>query len=232
MNHGALVRAILCKSFSIPERNQSLFVANQERTSATYYFAIFELFRPVTTNGTAAEPNGVEGNAPPGYAIAARADAIKSLRQLLVCREALYGGLGVHPIFSSPALVVVFDALPTASPDSPEYTPSAHMALLTGLRLLMQVARSMHVVYYAVLSVQQAAARSGSSVPIEAEEIFKRATKALEQSKWQQRTSKEVSSDWVVDFSRPVADDEDARLSNLVAKMDRLNVEDGEREGS
>lgn len=166
------------------------------------------------------EPNGTKGSAPPAYAIDARATSIKALRQLLVRREALYGGLGIHSLFSSPALAVIFDALPTASPANPGYTPSAHMAFLTGLRLLMHLSRSMHIVYYAVLSVQQAAARLALNVPMEAEEMFKKAAEALENSTWQQRTSKEHSSNWVVDFSRPAVDDEDARLSNLVAKMD------------
>ena len=88
----------------------------------------------------------------------------------------------------------------------------------------------MHIVYYAVLSVQQAAARMALQAPMEAEEMFKEAAKALENSTWQQRTNKEHSSNWVVDFSRPAVDDEDARLSNLVAKMD-LNGKDDRREG-
>jgi len=125
------------------------------------------------------------GSDPPAYAIAARAASINALRQLLVRREALYGGLGVNTLFSSPALAVVFDALTTASPTCPEYTPSAHMALLTGLRVLMHISRGIRTVYYAVLDVQQAASRLDLHVPVEAEEMFKEAAKALEKNPWQ-----------------------------------------------
>ena len=169
--------------------------------------------------------NDSEASTPPAYATAARAASLKALRQLLVRREALYGGLGVNTLFSSPSLAVIFDALPTASPTSPGYTPSAHMAFLTGLRLLMHLSRSMHTVYYAVLGVQQAAARLALNVPMEAEEMFKEATKAVEQNPW--RVKAKVSSNWVVDFSRSAVDDDDARLGSLVANMDHLNVDDG-----
>lgn len=154
--------------------------------STSYHFAIFELFRPVVTQqaaGAANESNAfddVEGSAPPAFATTARAASIKALRQLLVRREVLYGGLGLSSLFASPSLAVVFDALPTASPASSGYTPSAHMALLTGLRTLMHVARGMHTVYYAVLSVQQAAARMAMTLPMEAEEMFKEAVKGLD----------------------------------------------------
>jgi hypothetical protein len=98
------------------------------------------------------------------------------------------------------------------------------MACLTGLRTLMQLSRSMSTIYYAVLSVQQAAARMSLTLPTEAEDMFKEAVKGIEKSRMQ---NKGVSSDWVVDLSR--ADiDEDARLSSLVAKMDHLNVDEGE----
>jgi hypothetical protein len=190
-----------------------------------YHFAVFELFRPVTEQ-VVVESNDTEGRTPPAYVITARAASIKALRQLLVRREALYGGLGINTLFSSPALAVVFDALPTASTTSPGYTPSAHMAFLTGLRLLVHLSRSMHTVYYAVLGVQQAAARLALNVPIEAEEMFKEATKAVAQNPWQVKAK--VSSNWIVDFSRSAVDDDDARLGSLVAKMDHLNVDDGE----
>jgi hypothetical protein len=178
------------------------------------------------TEQVAGESNDTESSAPPAYAIAARAASINALRQLLVRREALYGGLGINTLFSSPALAVTFDALPTASPTSPGYTPSAHMAFLTGLRLLIHLSRSMQTVYYAVLGVQQAAARLALNVPIEAEQIFKEATKAVEQNPW--RVKAKVSSNWIVDFSRSAVDDDDARLGSLVAKMDHLNVEGDE----
>lgn len=180
------------------------------------------MFRPVVTEPAAVELQDAECSAPPAYATAARADSIEALRRLLVRREVLYGGLAVNSLFSSPALAVIFDALPTASPTSPGYTPSAHMACLTGLRMLMQLSRSMSTVYYAVLSVQQAAARMSLTLPMEAEDMFKEAVRGIEKSRMQQ---KGVSSDWVVDLSRADVDDEDARLSSLVAKMDLLNVE-------
>ena len=151
---------------------------------------------------------------------------MKALRQLLVRREALYGGLGVSTLFSSPALAVVYDVLPTASPTCPDYTPSAHMAFLTGLRALMHISRGIRAVYYAVLGVQQAASRLDLPVPIEAREMFKEAAKAHEKNPWQGMAQKEVLSNWVVDFSRPAVDDDEARLGNLVAKMDGLNVQD------
>ena len=89
----------------------------------------------------------------------------------------------------------------------------------------MQLSRSMSTIYYAVLSVQQAAARMSLTLPMEAEDMFKEAVKGIEKSRMQQ---KGVSSDWVVDLSRATVDDDDARLSSLVAKMDHLNVEEGE----
>ena len=191
-----------------------------------YHFAVFSLFRPVVTEEATQEPKNMEGSAPLACAVAAQVASIKAIRQLLVRREALYGGLGVHTLFATPALIVVFDALPTASPASPKYTPSAHMALITGLRLLMNVSQSIHTVYYAILSVQQAAARLALEVPMEAEQMFKEAAKAIKHNPWQERAPKDVSSDWAVDFSRPAIYDDDARLSNLVAKMDSLDVED------
>jgi hypothetical protein len=100
------------------------------------------------------------------------------------------------------------------------------MAFLTGLRVLMHVARGIHTAYYGVLGVQQAAARLTLDVPIEAEEMFKEAAKAIENNPWQEKATKGVLSNWVVDLSRPTVDDDDARLSNLLAKMDQLDVED------
>lgn len=43
----------------------------------------------------------------------------------------------------------------------------------------MHLSRSMHTVYYAVLGVQQAAVRLALNVPMEAEEMFKEAVKAV-----------------------------------------------------
>lgn len=188
---------------------------------------MFELFRPIVTDHAADESNDKEASAPPEFAVAGRAASITALRQLLVRREALYGGLGVNTLFSSPALAVIFDALPTAYPANLGYTPSAHMAFLARLRVLMHISRGVWTVCYAVLGVQQAASRLALRVPIEAEEMFKEATKALETNPWQQTAKKGVSSNWVVDLSRADVDDEDARLSSLVAKMD-LNGEDEE----
>jgi hypothetical protein len=156
---------------------------------------------------------------------------MNALRRLLVRREALYGGLGINTLFSSPALAVIFDALPTASPTNPGYTPSAHMAFLTGLRVLMHISRGIRMVYYAVLGVQQAASRLSLAVPVEAEELFRKAAEALESNPWQATARKEVSSNWVVDFSRSAVGDDDARLSNLVAKMEHLDVDNERRKG-
>ena len=178
------------------------------------------------TQQVAGEQNGNGTSAPPESAVAARATSVTALRQLLVRREALYGGLGINTLFSSPALAVIFDALPTASATSPGYTPSAHMAFLTGMRVLVHISRGIWTVYYAVLGVQQAASQMALPVPSEAEAMFKQAAKALEVNPWQEKATKGVSSNWVADFSRPAVDDEDARLSNLVAKMDYLNVKD------
>jgi hypothetical protein len=191
-----------------------------------YHFAIFELFRPVVLGGSITQPDDTERFDPPEYAIIARDAAIKALRQLLVRREALYGGLGINALFSSPACAVIFEAMPTASPSSPGYTPSAHMAFLTGLRLLMHLSRSIHVVYYGVLGVQQAASRSALPVPVEADRIFKEAAEALENNPWQEQPRKEVLSDWVVDLSRPTGNDASGRLGNLVAEMGHLVIND------
>ncbi|GAB7323616.1 hypothetical protein MBLNU13_g07104t1 [Cladosporium sp. NU13] len=171
-------------------------------------------------------PKNTEDSAPPAYAVAAQVASIKAIRQLLVRREALYGGLGASTLFATPALAVIFDALPTASPASPEYTPSAHMAFIAGLRLLMHVSRSIHIVYYGILGVQQAAARLALEIPIEAEQMFKEAAKAIKHNPWQEKAPKDVSSGWAVDFSRPAIYDDDARLGNLVAKMDSLDAEE------
>jgi hypothetical protein len=192
-----------------------------------YHFAIFELFRPVMDGESAPHSAGTESRGPPAYAISARDASIKALRQLLVQREALYGGLGINPLFSSPAMAVIFEAMPTASPSSVGYTPSAHMAFLTGLRLLMHLARSIHVVHYAVLGVQQAASRSAVPVPLEADKIFKEAAKALRNNPWQEKPRTEVLSDWVIDLSRSTVNDDSGRLGNLVAEMNHLVVNDG-----
>ena len=191
-----------------------------------YHFAVFELFRPILNRESTAQSNGTESINPPAYAISARDTSIRALRQLLVRREALYGGLGINALFSSPACAVIFEALPTASPSSPGYTPSAHMAFLAGLRLLMHLSRSIHVVYYGILGVQQAASRSALPVPLEADRIFEEATKALENNPWQEKPRKQVLSDWVVDLSRPTADDCSGRLGNLVAGMGHLVIND------
>jgi hypothetical protein len=191
-----------------------------------YHFAIFELFRPVVLGGSTTQPDDTERVNPPAYAIIARDAAIEALRQLLVRREALYGGLGINALFSSPACAVIFEAMPTSSPSSPEYTPSAHMAFLTGLRLLMHLSRSIHVVYYGVLGVQQVASRSALPVPGEANRMFKEAATALANNPWQEKPRKQVLSDWVVDLSRPTADDASGRLGNLVADMGHLVMND------
>jgi hypothetical protein len=191
-----------------------------------YHFAIFELFRPVVLGGSITQPDGTERTDPPEYATIARDAAIKALRQLLVRREALYGGLGINALFSSPACAVIFEAMPTASPSSPGYTPSAHMAFLAGLRLLMYLSRSIHVVYYGVLGVQQAASRSALPVPVEADRMFEEAAAALENNPWQEKPRKEVLSDWVFDLSRPTGNDASGRLGNLVAEMGHLVIND------
>jgi hypothetical protein len=109
-------------------------------------------------------------------------------------------------------MAVIFEAMPAASHRSPGYTPSAHMAFLAGLRLLMHLSRHMHPVYYGVLSVQQGASCSGTPVTVEAERIFLEAAKALEDNPWQEKRKKEVLSGWVVDLSRPTGDDDSGRL--------------------
>ena len=91
--------------------------------------------------------------------------------------------------------------------------------------MLLHISRGVRPVYYAVLGVQQAASRLALDVPVEAEELFQKAAKALENDPWQATARKEVSSNWVVDFSRSTVDDDDARLGNLVAKMEHLNLD-------
>lgn len=88
---------------------------------------------------------------------------------------------------------------------------------------MIHLGRSTTVVLYAVLSVQQAALRLAIPVPMEAEADFREAAIALEANPWQ-KTSKEVASNWVVDFSRPAARDEAAGLGSLIAEMEGLNV--------
>lgn len=101
------------------------------------------------------------------------------------------------------------------------------MALLAGLRLLMHLSRGIRMVYYAVLSVQQAATRLGLGVPMEAERMFGEAAKALERNLWVEEEAKEeVASNWLVDFSRAAASDDAARLGNLVKGMEGLGVKD------
>lgn len=182
------------------------------------------MFRPVVTRDATVHPAGTEVSTPPEYALSARNASITALRQLLVRREALYGGLGINTLFSSPALAVIFEALPTASPSSAGYTPSAHMALLTGMRLLLHLSRSVSAVYYGILGVQQAAARLALPMPIEAQEIFKIAVKAIAKNPRQENPKKHVESDWVVDLSRATTDDDSARLGSLIAQMDHLDI--------
>lgn len=101
------------------------------------------------------------------------------------------------------------------------------MAFLTGLRLLMQLSRYVHIVNYAVLSVQQAASRAAFPVPVEAESMFQDATTSIEHNPWEEDSKKAVLSNWLVDLSRSTASDDAARLGILVAQMDSLNVQDG-----
>ncbi|KAI6808850.1 hypothetical protein KC340_g18296 [Hortaea werneckii] len=193
----------------------------------TYHFSVFELFRPIVAGQSTASED-TQDNAPQSNAISASSAAVKALQQLLVRREALYGGLGINTVFCSPALAIIFDALPTASPNSLGYSPSSHMALLTGLRCLMHLSRAIQPTYYAVLGVQQAAKRMGLQVPMEAERMFAEVTQALKHSPWQEdgKKKKEIASDWVVDFSRAAANDDAARLGNLVKGMERLEMDD------
>jgi hypothetical protein len=191
-----------------------------------YHFSVCELFRPILSGGSATQPNDTESFVAPAYATSARDVSIKAIRQLLVRREALYGGLGINALFSSPACAVIFEALPTASPSSPGYTPSAHMAFLTGVRMLMYLSRSIHTAYYGVLGVQQAASRSALPVPIEAVRVFEEATRAIENNPWQEDPGKQVLSNWVVDFSRSTVYDDSARLGNLIEEMNNLDVGD------
>lgn len=101
------------------------------------------------------------------------------------------------------------------------------MALLTGLRCLMHMSRAIYTIYYAVLGVQQAATRMNLQVPMEAERMFAEAMQALKHNPWQEDTKKEeVASNWFVDFSRAAANDDAARLGNLVRGMEGLGMND------
>lgn len=63
---------------------------------------------------------------------------------------------------------------------------------------------------------------------MEAERMFAEVTQALKHSPWQEdgKKKKEIASDWVVDFSRAAANDDAARLGNLVKGMERLEMDD------
>jgi hypothetical protein len=101
------------------------------------------------------------------------------------------------------------------------------MAFLAGLRLLMQLSRYSHVCYYAVLGVEQVASRAAFSVPTEAERMFEDAARALGNNPWEDNPKKVVLSNWMVDLTRSAPGGDAARLGDLVAEMDHLNVEDG-----
>jgi hypothetical protein len=108
-----------------------------------------------------------------------------------------------------------------------ESTRSSHRPPWLSLsRLLIHLSWSIQTVYYAVLGVQQAAARLILNVLIEAGQMFKEAMKPVEQNPW--RVEAKVSSNLIADFSRSAVHDDNARLDSLVGKMDHLNVEDGE----
>lgn len=58
--------------------------------------------------------------------------------------------------------------------------------------------------------------------------MFKEAAKAIENNPWQEKRKKQVLSNWVVDFSRPMVYDDSARLGNLIAEMNNLDMGDNQ----
>lgn len=189
-----------------------------------YHFAILELFRPFTGGVESPSGNGVTFTTT--TAKTASTSAVLQLRQLLVRREALYGGLSTHCLLASPMLAVTFEAMPRASPASVDYSPSAHMAFLTAIRALTYLSRSTPVVNLAILAVQQAAVRSAVPLPAEAHDYFNKASKAINENKADSESEAfKASADWVVDLSRSAVDLESARLGQLVAEIERLSVE-------
>lgn len=90
----------------------------------------------------------------------------------------------------------------------------------------MYMSRSTPVVNLAILAIQQAATRSGVSLPSEAYDYFKEATNAISKEESDSKNDEfKNSADWVVDLSRSAHDLESARLGRLVAEMEKLNVQ-------
>lgn len=161
---------------------------------------------------------------------AASAAAVTSLSQLLVHREVVHGGLGIHTLFAVPILAVAFEAMPTAFSKSQDYKPSDHMALLGALRALTHISRSVPGVNLAILGVQHAALREGFDMPVEAVEYFRLAA-AFSAADRSRNGVKQTSSDWVVDLPRSTTDLENARLDSLMVEIEKLMINGKEKEG-
>jgi hypothetical protein len=146
------------------------------------------------------------------------AGSIKEMRQLLVRHEVLYGGLGVHNVLATPLLALVYDAMPTASPSSSEYSLSAHMGFLTALRMLVRLSRSIPAMNLIILGIKQSAVRTSLSLPPESDVYFRQVSAAARD------TSVQCSANWVVDLSRSTTDVESTRLGNMVTEMRNLNI--------
>lgn len=146
------------------------------------------------------------------------AGSIKEMRQLLVRHEALYGGLGIHNVLATPLLALVYDAMPTASPSSSEYSPSAHMGFLTALRMLVRLSRSIPAMNLIILGIRQSALRTSLSLPPESDVYFRQVSAAARD------ISLQCSANWVVDLSRSATDVESARLDSMVTEIGNLNI--------
>lgn len=120
-------------------------------------------------------------------------------------------------------LAVAFEAMPTASPHSDNYSPSSHMAFLTAVRTLGRLSSSVPVINLALLGVRQAALRDSISLPQECGEYFERALRASRGAETEGEAP-EGTANWVVDLSRSTTDLEAARLDSLVAEMRQVRL--------
>lgn len=150
--------------------------------------------------------------------------AVKEMRELLVRHEALYGGLGIHVLLSTPILAIAYDAMPTASPTSANYSLSAHMGFLTALRALVRLGKSLPAMNIVILGLRQSALRSSLTLPLESDTYFRMAIAESEREASLRAEGSQIAANWVVDLSRSTTDLESARLDDLVKEMSGLQV--------
>lgn len=155
--------------------------------------------------------------------MAASKTALQNIRQLLVRREILYGGLAINVLFRHAALAVNFEAMPAASPQSIEYSPSAQIGFLTALKTLTSLAQGYFSVKLDILGIQRAATRAAWLLPPEAPDYFRKAKQAIDSERNREQGEK-VASAWVVDLTRSTTDLESSRLERLLAEIERMRV--------